>query len=786
MKKIYSIIAMIIIALATFGFVSVNAEETNLYDNTKLTYTNGSGFTYTDLSLTDGWYRLTIDGSLDNPMGYMDSQYYTGALTQGYTFTSTQYVKNIDTSVSNTVSADIYVIDGKFKFTGSTLDTINTTILDSNGLDLFLIQINELSPGQLTSTVDHLTYNGDVLKGWYKLTIPLVSMPNTSGNLMTATYTTGDGLTLDTIFGESDLVYLRNITTNPNFVAEVYIEDGYFKIQSSNIFDTTYTNVMNISLELIELDTEPVFNYSELTLEVPYYDIPSLNEIKAMLSATDNEDGDLTSSIQLVSETISDFQVGDPLSAIVEVFDRNSTSYQTDFSLLENYSLWVLNNGEYKKISSINQSEIDITYDNFMFYYDIENPSDVTNQTFITTFNNGVHINENYDGSATSFLSNQQLIIGSMENWSEDNKLYLVQGDSLNLYYATYSVSDSSGNISYVTVNLDLYDDYFGRFSFDSPIQDTFIDVYYDPSGYSEETLDIYLPSSWKNIDITSETDLKNYLISLGYDFLITMDYESSYFPNNNLSQMFYEIIARAILEIPYSNHIYYKELEDSSEYELVLVYNIIWVDNVVPSFETSPSRISVSNETQLTLQQLEDLLVYSDDSDLTEDVTLSLVSDTYTANYNTVGRYEVIFSAEDTSGNVAFHTIVIYVVDITPPLYTVDEKFVVVNLNEPIEESALESILIAHGIVVTELSFTVTILEEDYFDNVDRVGDYIMRLRIDYENDTSEIIDLSLQVIDQEPSIVFGLNLAQTMMASAGVIIFVAVMVAIIPKKKR
>jgi hypothetical protein len=179
-------------------------------------------------------------------------------------------------------------------------------------------------------------------------------------------------------------------------------------------------------------------------------------------------------------------------------------------------------------------------------------------------------------------------------------------------------------------------------------------------------------------------------------------------------------------------------------------------IDDIQPTFDGSTFNTYVSSSVQLSLQDLEDLILVQDETDISDDIVIDLFHDTYTTNYDTPGLYQVTFSAEDTSGNIAFHDINLVVVDMTPPLYTFDFddfEFVVVSNNQPITEENLSAVLSTYGIVLSEQDFTYSIIYDTYFGHESDVGLYTMQLQIDYEDETTEIIDLEIQVVANELS---------------------------------
>jgi hypothetical protein len=184
----------------------------------------------------------------------------------------------------------------------------------------------------------------------------------------------------------------------------------------------------------------------------------------------------------------------------------------------------------------------------------------------------------------------------------------------------------------------------------------------------------------------------------------------------------------------------------ETFDLDLTITFNLI--DDLQPTFIGSTSNMYVSNA--VLYDDFASLITAQDETDVVGDLTVTLFHDGYTANYTTPGSYQVIYSAEDTSGNIGFHTINVYVVDQSPPIYSFDSELVVVTENEPITEENLTSVLEAYGIVVTELSFTPTIITETYFGRESDIGFYTMQLQIDYEDGSMELIELEIQVVEE------------------------------------
>lgn len=758
MKKIYFILSIVLLFL--FGFMAfiVKADSQNLYDNTKISYSNGSSFAYNDISLDDGWYVLTIKGSLDNPIGFIDAQYYTDDLSTGYSFFSTEYVKNIDSSVTNTITAEIYIINGKFKIQGSTYDTFSTTILGNNGLDLYLIKMNEIIPYSLSVTSNSIVMNQSVplLRGWYELTIEQDVIENPVP-FMDLQYTTGNWMVYESVFGASEKQLVRNIDVSDGFKAEIYINPNsagtlFGLYTSGNAFSVELANHLNINLSLVQIVPDPVFNYSELILSVPYYDIPSLEYVKSLLTAYDEIDGDLTSSIVLVDETITDFNIGDCLSCNLEKITVDSEEYNISSENFEYVRIkFVKDSVEY--YLSIGQSIVIGDYE-FLYRYIPENSEYRFEEI-------------SYSGNGISFFNEQSIF--NLDIFDDIEELYLV--DLAVTYYAKYSVSDSFGNTSELTVYFDIYDDIVSELFYEDELN-SIHDILTEAS-YHVINFNIYL-SVFNNTQ-----EVEN----------IIRDFQFKNYNTYEIPINFNDIHLTQLIENRHQNlwGFYYEDLtfDNQTYFGIELIWNII--DDIPPSFEDSPSRIYVSNTIEFTTAELENMLTYLDDSDDLEDLTLNLIYNNYSQNYDEVGRYKLIWELSDTSGNVSFHVLTIYVVDLTPPLYVVDDVFIVVSMHQPFESEDVEDIILAFGIIDPEVIYQLSIISENYFENSNVIGTYSMLLKFDYEDTTSEIIELTINVIDEHSSpsqLNFGLT--QALLASTGLIVLLSAFVVITKKKTR
>jgi hypothetical protein len=712
-KKVFMIFAAITLLLG-FGFVNnVNAA----FNQSNLSSVSGSGFTYEDPTLAEGWYNLVfVEEAIDYSGGYPTISYYTGDCLTAYSLGTSDYVEPYD--ITDDLEYRIYIKDGIFKFSTTATDLFVAAELES-GTTLTLYALNELKDENLTVTADELVYTSNLLDGWYHLTLEDSVFVGTGTLLLGAQYYTDDLSIGETITSTDNI---QNLTSPEAGVHEIDIRvlNGNFKIYSPASFDVSIGNVTNINLTLIELITPPVFNYTELILEADIYDLPTVAEVTAMLTASDSEDGDLTSSITVYDENITDFTIGDDYIKYY-VLDENSTSWSVEGDISD-YDLYLLNDdGLYIKISTFTHEEsIAITgvFDTTTMTGWTLNTSRYTTNWRIEDQAFGAELIFNDDGS---FVND---ILGEIPHM----EIALVRKDRLSEYYITYSVEDLSGNKSYLTVDFELTNNIAGYFSYSDTLNN--INIAIDEES---EIIEI-------NVDASDYND-SSFMNDMYQNFAMNYDYT---FCSQDL----------ALNENNVTNYYDYKNLvgffifsDDELEYEITLHFNV--TDDIAPSFEDTPNYLYVSNAAEITTTQLETYIEKSDNATLEANITVALLSNDYTANKAIIGRYEVVYSLEDAAGNLAYHTFVVYVVDQTPPIFAFPELFEVnVYENDPISEENLEDALVSHGIIVTELSFTIDIIEGDYLENSTTRGDYTMRLLITYEDESTEIIDLKIEVI--------------------------------------
>jgi hypothetical protein len=171
----------------------------------------------------------------------------------------------------------------------------------------------------------------------------------------------------------------------------------------------------------------------------------------------------------------------------------------------------------------------------------------------------------------------------------------------------------------------------------------------------------------------------------------------------------------------------------DPSGNEGTLTRTINVVDGVGPVF-TGPSTITTSVSEELTVSQIKAALAAVDAKD--GNVTTSIVvdSDGLTGNATIPGTYDVVFRAEDSSGNQTFHTVTVSIVSAPPKFYLIDGSSIrlLPGANLTIEQ------------IIQLLGFTeeYSLLSTNY--DMNTSGHYTMTLSVDGQILTFNIFVLS------------------------------------------
>lgn len=141
-------------------------------------------------------------------------------------------------------------------------------------------------------------------------------------------------------------------------------------------------------------------------------------------------------------------------------------------------------------------------------------------------------------------------------------------------------------------------------------------------------------------------------------------------------------------------------------------------------------------------------IYAYDDtDGDITHLITKT--SDTYTPNMNTVGTWQIVYSVEDSAGNVATLTVHVLVRDVTAPTWNVAKAEVSVSYTATFDIEAYKSQLGASDNYDPSGSLTITVESNNYTANKTVVGTYYVVYKIKDTAGNQTLAEVEVNVID-------------------------------------
>lgn len=557
-----------------------------------------------------------------------------------------------------------------------------------------------------------------------------------------------------------------------HFKISIYVDDemsmqaNYWPTISADVY--SYVNLTSIVVD----EVPPVYSYTNFEVDTPYHDLVTEAEIRAQLTATDPEEGDVTSRIAVYNDVYTSEvkTVGGNYYIMYVVDDTagNSAYLQVDINVIDD-----------RKPSS--------TYNS-------------------TTYQDGSSLSLSWfdDDNATAQLTLSEI----QALFTFDDEYYSPGFLTVNTTCAGYSqttpgnyavnmaVSDPSGNTADITINVTVMtnDDpvISGSSSIDVEVTDvniTEIIALFTASDTEDGSLSVVVDSTntwdYGNPVLGSFTLVLSATDSLGAETLksVAINVEdttpgafkidnisvSTYTHNVNMSDTAtlqdlidsiicidtnYGDITTSInvptlpnLTVPGSTDMTLTCVDDSGNTAtLVLTVNVI--DDIVPVINGA-SKIVKGLTATLTLSDITAELSSTDNVDGI--IAVEVVTDGYTGNSGNLGSYVVQYKATDSSGNIAYHDVRVWVVDNQVPVWILNDFFVNITENQVMDRTELVSLLQASGMIGGDISYTVTFITDEYSGNESIEGAYEVVMNVTYEDGSEDTISVQLNVPDVE-----------------------------------
>jgi hypothetical protein len=527
----------------------------------------------------------------------------------------------------------------------------------------------------------------------------------------------------------------------------------------------------------------PEYTYSNVSVDSPYYDLLTVSEIQSQLQAVDDQDGDVSDRIQVYEDqytSITPKVVGDEYFIMFMVDDTagNSAYLRVDVNVVDDKLPTIQHN------STTHQ---DGAVFNFEWFDDEYSPATLSNTPFAQFFSNSTLIDE-YHGNAT-FENGALSSTAIADGWTESITGDVFDPFTPGNYTVNQHYTDPSGNTMTITFNItinsndapvingpnsidyeavdfnanDVLNDYSatdtedGNLTLSIKSHDhssnvlgayTFVLSATDSFGIeTTKTITVNLvdttPGVFKidgiqastynhTVNMSDTTSLQALIDSItvtdAYDGNITTDMVIPTYPS-------FEVPGTSDLTL---------SVTDSSGNTSTLVITVTVADDIPPVVNGATKIVKGLTET-LTLSDIFAELTVSDNVD--SNLSLDLISDTYTGNSSNVGSYLVKYKATDTAGNITYHDVRVWVVDNQAPAWIINDYFVNLGINESMTRAELVSLLQSAGMIGSDISYTVTFLSDEYSGNEEIEGAYSVVMNITYENGSEEQIAVQMNV---------------------------------------
>lgn len=160
----------------------------------------------------------------------------------------------------------------------------------------------------------------------------------------------------------------------------------------------------------------------------------------------------------------------------------------------------------------------------------------------------------------------------------------------------------------------------------------------------------------------------------------------------------------------------------DSSGNTSILIVNVLIRDITRPVISGGSGSYSIGYKETLNLDTIKSSLTASDNYDSTVPITIK--TNNYTANKGTIGQYQVVYSAIDSSGNEGTKSILVNVIDNVAPVFS-GPTSISKPKNQVLTESQIRSQLSAMDEISGNRTANIQLVTDDYTGKGALVGTY-------------------------------------------------------------
>ena len=215
----------------------------------------------------------------------------------------------------------------------------------------------------------------------------------------------------------------------------------------------------------------------------------------------------------------------------------------------------------------------------------------------------------------------------------------------------------------------------------------------------------------------------------------------------------FFELFSIGKIEVEYDDEGYPAKVENFNQlykFELNKV-----TDETAPGFSEAEIVANDAND-PLTLNEIKSMISAWDEVDGNVTESIKVVEDNYSANKNKVGTFTIKFSAEDSSGNIAYLTLYVNNVDKVAPVFSGTSTYTIGN-NETLDLTTVKNGLKATDFV--DGSCTISLKTDNYTTNKNKVGKYTLVYEATDKSGNKSTHTVNVNVVDKVTPIINGTN---------------------------
>lgn len=162
------------------------------------------------------------------------------------------------------------------------------------------------------------------------------------------------------------------------------------------------------------------------------------------------------------------------------------------------------------------------------------------------------------------------------------------------------------------------------------------------------------------------------------------------------------------------------------------------------------------SFDESLTMESiLEAIYAYDEyDGDITNNI--EVVLDNYSANFDRLGKWDIIFNVSDSSGNTSEFILYISNVDLLPPVISGVDYYEVFP-NEKLVMSEILNNLEASDNYDGDCSSNIEVLSDEYSENYMNIGSYKIVFQVSDSSGNNSLFTVNVDVNDKTPPVLLG-----------------------------